>query len=236
MPVTILIVEDEPEIRSMTAKWLVRSGYEVLEAENGRLGWERVQQNHPDIVLTDVAMPEMDGVELCRLIKLGDATAKTPVLIFTSHSEAELQVAGTQAGADAYVPKNTDLRILLARIEALLEARSRAQEETDRTVASTRKLTLSQSVTTLAHHINNSVMAIHAMAGVVDPTNVEHARKLKQVCQVEARKMLLVLRALKEMAEREELKTTVYVGKELMFDLEAELAQLKTPPQGAKTQ
>lgn len=222
MPLTILLVEDEPDIRRMMARWLAHNGYAVEEAENGRAGWERVQQNPPDLVITDVAMPEMDGVELCRLIKLGELTAGIPVLMFTSHSEADLQLAGTKAGADAYIPKNSDLRVLQARIEALAADRARTRQETERT----QRLTLSQSVTTLAHHINNSVMAIHATASVVDPNNPQHAQKLRQVCQTEARKMLLVLRALKEMAEREELKTTVYVGNERMFDLETALKQL----------
>ncbi|HOT37339.1 MAG TPA: response regulator [Candidatus Latescibacteria bacterium] len=230
MPITILLVEDEPGIRSVTAKWLAHHGYAVDEAENGKEGWECIQQRAPDLVITDIAMPEMDGVELCRLIKTTESTADIPVLMFTSHAEADLQLAGTKAGADAYIPKNGDLRVLNARIEALAAARSRARQETERT----RRLTLSQSVTTLAHHINNSVIAIHATASVVDPNNPQQAQKLRHVCQTEARKMLLVLKALKEMAEREELKTTVYVGNELMFDLEAALRQLdsgaKSPP------
>jgi len=222
MPITILLVEDEPAIRSMTAQWLSRNGYAVDEAENGKAAWDHIQQTPPEVVITDVAMPEMDGVELCRLIKTTGSTAGIPVLMFTSHSEADLQLAGTEAGADAYLPKDGDLRVLKARIEALAAARSRALLETEQT----RRLTLSQSVTTLAHHINNSVMAIHATAAVVDPNDPRQAHKLRQVCQTEARKMLLVLKALKAMAERDELKTTVYVGKELMFDLEAALKQL----------
>jgi DNA-binding response OmpR family regulator len=119
MPITILLVEDEPGIRSVTAKWLAHHGYAVDEAENGKEGWECIQQRAPDLVITDIAMPEMDGVELCRLIKTTESTADIPVLMFTSHAEADLQLAGTKAGADAYIPKNGDLRVLNARIEAL---------------------------------------------------------------------------------------------------------------------
>ena len=98
MPINILLVEDEPAIRSMTAQWLSRNGYAVDEAENGKAAWDHIQRTPPEVVITDVAMPEMDGVELCRLIKTTGSTAGIPVLMFTSHSEADLQLAGTEAG------------------------------------------------------------------------------------------------------------------------------------------
>jgi len=223
---TILLVEDETNIRHLMRRWLEHLGYEVYDAPDGKRGWELVQEHMPELVMTDIAMPEMDGVELCRLIKLTDKTSGIPVLVFTSYSETESQLAGAEAGADAYLSKETDLRVLQARIEALLKARLRQSEATRREVASVRRQTLSQSVTTLAHYINNSVMAIHATAGVIDPTKPDQAEKLQRVCQAEARKILVVLRALKRMAEEEDLKTTVYVGHETMFDLEAELARL----------
>ncbi len=229
---TILFVDDEPDVRRTMRYWLASLGYRAIDAVDGEHAWKLVQEHTPDLVMTDVAMPQMDGVELCRRIKLTEATAGIPVIMFTSHDQTDLQLAGTEAGADAYVSKETDFRILQARLEAILKDRTRQSEATQRQVETAKRQTLSQTVTTLAHHINNSVMAIHATASAIDPASPDHARTLRRVCQTEARKMLTVLRALKKMAEEEELKTTVYVGSELMFDLERELTRLASPATG----
>lgn len=227
---TILFVDDEPDFRRTMRYWLESLGYRSVDAVDGEHAWKLIQQQAPDLVMTDVAMPQMDGVELCRRIKLTEATAGIPVIMFTGHDETDLQLSGTKAGADAYVSKETDLRILQARMEAILKDRSRESDARQREVDAIKRQTLGQTVTTLAHHINNSVMAIHATASAVDPANPDQARTLQRVCQTEARKMFTVLRALKKMADEEELKTTVYVGKELMFDLEQELVRLSSPP------
>ncbi len=232
MPITILLVEDQSDVRHLIRLWLQRLGYAVYEATNGREGWEAVSRRKPDIVLSDIAMPEMDGVELCRRIKTSEGTADIPVIMFTSLKEAEIQLAGTSAGADAYLSKDADPRILKARIEALLAARTRQSETTAKQLDTARRQTLGQTVITLAHHLNNSLISIHATASVVKSDNVDDAKKLQQVCLMESRKMLVVLKALKQMADEEELKTTVYVGSEVMFDLEAELARLAEAASG----
>jgi adenylosuccinate lyase len=122
--------------------------------------------------------------------------------------------------------KDTDPRLLRARIDALIKDRTRHDEATARKVQSVQRQTLSQSVTTIAHHINNSVMSIHSAATVIDVNDPEHVRKLQQVCRLEARKILSVIKALQTMAEFDELKTTPYLGEEMMFDLELELSKL----------
>jgi DNA-binding response OmpR family regulator len=222
----ILFSEDESGTRKVISLWLRKAGYEVVEAQNGVDAWEKLQDYVPDMVITDLSMPEMGGMELCRKIKLSDKLAGVPVIVFTSHDEVDRQVEGAAAGADAYLSKDTDLRVLLARIDVLLKEKNRHDEETAREVATIRKATLAQSVTTLAHHISNGIMAIHSAASVIDPENIEHVQRLQNVCQTESRKILHVLKALKKMAEYEELKTTTYVGDELMFDLDTELENL----------
>lgn len=229
MSTRILLVEDQADVRHVAKLWLERLEFEVVEAENGAVALAILPGFDPDLVLTDLAMPVMDGVELCRSIKSDPGTQDIPVLMFTSHTDAEAEVAGTSAGADAYVAKGGDPRILKARIEALVAARTRNTEAVERELDTARRQTLGQTVITLTHHLNNSLISIHAAASVIDPERTDDARKLKQICQTEARKMLVVLRALKEMAEHEELKTTTYVNDELMFDLEAELSRLANP-------
>jgi CheY-like chemotaxis protein len=226
MPATILLVEDEADIRMLTRMWLEAEGYTVREADDGQMAWESIAQTAPDIVLTDMAMPVMDGAELCGLIKSTEETSGIPVVILTSHTEVATRMAGTDAGADAYISKYDDRGILRSRIEALLAAGVRQSEVVRREVETAELRTLGQTVITLAHHLNNSLMSISATAEVIDSGNTDHAERLKSVCTVEVRKMFRVMGALREMAEAQELKTTRYVGTELMFDLESDLKKL----------
>ena len=226
--VKVLIAEDDAVTRKLFTALLKRAGHEPWAFADGQQAWEAYEREPTAVCITDWLMPEVSGVELCRLIKSTEATAGIPVLMFTSYTEVESQVASTDAGADAYIPKGSDLRIMQARIDALLREKTRQSEASQKDIATAQRQTLSQTVVTLAHHINNSLMSIHATASVVDVTRPEHAERLKSVCRNEVRKMFKVLTALKAMADEQELKTTTYVGRDVMFDLEAELKSLDT--------
>ena len=227
MAVTVLYVEDEATTRRVFSIWLEKMGYTAIIATNGCEAWKILQATIPDIILTDLSMPEMDGAELCRRVKLNDNLSHIPVIVLTSHTEVDQQVAGADAGADDYVLKDTNLRILQARMQALLKAQIRRDEVTRREVEDVQQQTLSQAVTTLAHHINNSVMSINSTADVINPQNEEHVKKLREVCKLESHRILLVLKTLKQMTEMRELKSTTYVGNELMFDLNSGLSELE---------
>ena len=226
MTTRVLYAEDDAGTRRVIALALSKMGYIVKATKDGKEAWEALPEFHPDIVLTDLSMPEMDGAELCRRIRENGPTSSMPIIVLTSHRDVDYQVQGAEAGADAYLVKDTDLRVLNARMQALLKTTTRNAETTRREVESVQRQTLSQSVTTVAHHINNSVMAISSAARVIDPANAEHVAKLQHVCQLESRKILFVLKALKKMADTEELKSTTYVGEELMFDLAEGLKSL----------
>jgi two-component system, OmpR family, response regulator MprA len=114
----ILVVDDELPVRDSLRRALVLEGHEVVQAANGREALAAAAEVAPDLIVLDVLMPELDGLEVCR--RLRAASDRTPVLMLTARSEVEDRVAGLDAGADDYLGKPFALDELLARVRALL--------------------------------------------------------------------------------------------------------------------
>lgn len=120
----ILIIDDDSDIRSFIRYNLEKSDYKVLAADNGKEGVEIVKEHKPDLILLDVMMPGMDGMEVCTLIR-EDKELKQPVIAFlTARSEDYSQIAGFDAGGDDYITKPIRPRVLLSRVQALLRRNS----------------------------------------------------------------------------------------------------------------
>lgn len=122
----ILIVEDEAPLMFTVKTCLEHNGYRVLQAENGRQGLEMALQEKPALVILDVGLPELSGVEVCASLRKVDFAP--PILMLTSRAELADRVTGLNAGADDYLPKPFQVPELLARINALLR-RSRREEQ-----------------------------------------------------------------------------------------------------------
>jgi len=131
----VLVVEDNAEMRRLLA-FVVGREYRVRTARNGREALDAVRERAPDLVLTDVMMPEMSGTELCRAIRGDPETAGLPVVLVTSKAEREMKIEGLEGGADDYVTKPFHPRELLARVRALVRLRQlqRDLEERNRTL------------------------------------------------------------------------------------------------------
>ena len=115
---TILIAEDDPEVRQALERILGFEGYSFVSVADGAAALEAVKSHHPALILLDVMMPFVDGLEVCRTLRSrGD---RTPILMLTAREEVPDRVAGLDAGADDYVAKPFALDELLARIRALL--------------------------------------------------------------------------------------------------------------------
>ena len=123
----VLVVEDNPDMRQLLA-FLLRREFRVRLARNGREALEAVRERPPELILTDVMMPEMSGTELCRAIKGDPQTEGIPVVLVTSKAEREMKVEGLELGADDYVTKPFHPRELMARVRSLVHLR-RLQEE-----------------------------------------------------------------------------------------------------------
>jgi two-component system alkaline phosphatase synthesis response regulator PhoP len=125
---TILLIDDEDDIRDLLEYNLKKEGFKVLCASNGREGIKVAKENIPDLVLLDVMMPEMDGVEVCEVLRNHESTKDILIAFLTARNEDYSQIAGLDAGADDYVSKPIKPRVLASRIKALLR-RKRLKNE-----------------------------------------------------------------------------------------------------------
>jgi len=124
---SICLVEDEQKVAAFFCKGLQENGYQVKEAKNGAMAKSLLQSNDFDLLILDVMLPDINGIELCRQIRHGDN--KTPILMLSALDQVQNKVSGLKAGADDYLTKPFHFSELLARIEALLRRQNSSGEE-----------------------------------------------------------------------------------------------------------
>ena len=124
----LLIVEDNPDMQNFIASVLCEE-FQVSTADDGLQGWETIQKQQPDLVISDVMMPNMDGFELCRRMKSTYETSHIPVILLTSLSEKTQQLQGLGLGADDYLTKPFDMALLSQRIKSILRNRKIIREK-----------------------------------------------------------------------------------------------------------
>jgi two-component system alkaline phosphatase synthesis response regulator PhoP len=131
---TILLVDDETDILDFLSYNIRKEGYKVFTATNGEDGVKLAQQLSPSLIILDVMMPKMDGIEACQIIRK-DLNISQPIIAFlTSRAEDYAQIAGFEAGADDYISKPVRPRLLLAKIESLLKRLNNKGIETEKLV------------------------------------------------------------------------------------------------------
>ncbi|HEB71590.1 MAG TPA: response regulator [Nitrospirae bacterium] len=116
-----LVVDDYHSMRVTLKERLVKLGFEVTEAENGLEGLEKIREDIPDMVFTDIVMPVMDGLELCQEIKNDQALVNLPVVVLSTHADASYILKALRNGADDYVPKPIDFKLLEKVVMRLID-------------------------------------------------------------------------------------------------------------------
>lgn len=124
----IVIVEDELDILEVLVYNLEREGFEVLSTDHGTKGLELITTQKPDLVVLDLMLPGMDGLEICQKVRANDSVAATPIIMLTAKSEESDVVLGLGLGADDYLSKPFSPKVLVARIKAMLR-RSKTTED-----------------------------------------------------------------------------------------------------------
>jgi len=119
-PFKILIVDDEPDILDFLQYNLNKEGYETETAENGKVAVAKAKEFYPHLILLDIMMPVMDGIEACRELRSHPEFKKTIIAFLTARSEDYSQMAGFDVGADDYITKPIKPRVLMSRVKALL--------------------------------------------------------------------------------------------------------------------
>ncbi len=117
---TVLVVEDEPDIRELVRYNLERSGFRVVEAEDGEAALALVRSERPALVILDLMLPEADGMEICRILRGKPETAALPIVMLTAKAGEVDRVLGLELGADDYITKPFSPRELIARVRAVL--------------------------------------------------------------------------------------------------------------------
>ncbi len=120
MAARVLVVEDEPDIRDLLSLHLAREGFEVRTAGTGSQGLKEVKSKHPDLIVLDLMLPELDGLEVCRRLRHDPDTASIPVIMLTAKGDEADRVVGLEIGADDYVTKPFSPKELVARVRAVL--------------------------------------------------------------------------------------------------------------------
>lgn len=128
---TILVIEDERSLGELLTYNLKREGFEVQHASDGQDGLRRAQTVLPDLIILDLMLPVIDGLEVCRTLRAGARTKSIPVLILTARSEEIDEVVGFQMGADDYVTKPFKMKALIQRVKALLRRNLPAEQTAD---------------------------------------------------------------------------------------------------------
>jgi two-component system alkaline phosphatase synthesis response regulator PhoP len=128
----ILLVDDEPDILEFLGYNLTKEGYKIFKAANGKDALKIAAEAKPHLIILDVMMPEMDGMETCREIKQIPALNKSIIAFLTARSEDYSQIAGFDAGADDYIAKPIKPRVFISRVKALLRRFSTTEETGDR--------------------------------------------------------------------------------------------------------
>ncbi|UWG98611.1 response regulator transcription factor [Dehalobacter sp. DCM] len=125
----ILIVEDEVNIAELVKYNLIKSGYSADYEVNGNTAYERILAEKPDAVILDRMLPEMDGLEICRLLRQNEDTRLLPIIMITARSEEIDRIVGLEVGADDYVTKPFSVKELVARVKAHLRRTTWIEQE-----------------------------------------------------------------------------------------------------------
>ena len=182
----LLIVEDNSDVRKYIKDNLAKD-YRTLEAVDGEDGWNKSIEQIPDLIISDVMMPKMDGFELCKKLKTDERTSHIPVILLTAKAAKEDKLAGYETGADEYLMKPFDTDELKSRIKNLIEQRKRVQEYfrkqgligiDQQKITSVDKKFLQRSFDIINKHISNSSFSVEMFA---DELAISHSGLQKKI-------------------------------------------------------
>lgn len=183
----ILVVEDNADLREMVKEHL-QDKYFVLEAENGLVGLKSAEEHIPDLIISDIMMPEMDGYKLCSKIKTNEKTNHIPVILLTAKASTEDKLEGLETGADDYLIKPFNEDELKIRVRNLIAIRRQMREKyqshmllkpADVVVPSSQKLFVDKLVSLIEKNINNEEFSVEILSEEIGMSRTQLHRKVK---------------------------------------------------------
>ena len=185
----ILVVEDNPDIRAYLRENL-EAEYRISEASDGKEGLEKALAEPPALIVADIAMPRMDGIEMCAKVKSAIDTSHVPVILLTARTSLVFKVDGLENGADDYITKPFHMRLLAARIKNLIKSRKVLHDHFAKTfdlapsnlaIHSMDEQLLSQIKTVVERHIDDSDFSVDLFASALNMSRMQLYRKLKSL-------------------------------------------------------
>lgn len=198
----VLLAEDNTDVRAFIRSQLI-DRFEVLEAVNGRVGFEMALNHMPELIISDVMMPEMNGIEFCNLIKQDVRTSHIPVILLTAKTEQAHRLEGIEAGADDYLPKPFNVKELNVRVQKLIELRVRLRNRLMEAPALSYtpldgcpvENQFVEQVTTCIHdHLADPGFSVSMLAEHVKLSEPQLNRKLKAITGISSGKYIQTIR------------------------------------------
>ena len=199
---TVLIVEDNEDMRQFI-RYILSDSYNLIEAENGEEGFEVAKKHLPDVVISDVMMPKTDGFDLCQLLKTNVATNHIPVILLTAYALDEQKQVGFESGADAYISKPFNVRLLKTRVRKLIENRKKIRESFSNFLLNeTKQETLGkveqQFITDFTQYVENSIanpeLNIDEIADALGLSRSNLYRKIKSLTDYSPNELIRTIR------------------------------------------
>jgi len=198
----MLLVDDNPDVRYFI-KSHFNNNFQVLEAENGLEGWNIALKTIPDIIISDVMMPDMDGFEFCRNIRKDERTSHIPIILVTALGSREHEIEGLSQGADDYITKPFDLAILQTKVENILSVRqSLKQKYTSEMLLQPRNILLSspderflqKAIEVVENNISDADLDIERFAVEIGVSRMQLYRKLDALTEMTVKEFVRNIR------------------------------------------
>lgn len=198
----ILIVEDNADIRAYLSESL-ESRYKIIQAKNGEDGLEKSKAELPDLILADISMPKMDGIEMCHQLKSALTTSHIPIILLTARTSLIFKIDSLEKGADDYVTKPFNMRLLEAKIKNLIDSRNQLKEKFTKNfdlspsgvaINSVDEKLLNQIKTVVEKNIDNSNFSVEQLANALIMSRMQLYRKLKALTGKSPNKIIREIR------------------------------------------
>lgn len=218
----VLVVDDNAEVRQYVAQ-LLGGDYDVRQAADGKEGLDTALKTVPDLIVCDVMMPVMDGLEMCRRVKEAAATSHVPVILLTSNAQENQRAEGYDCGADAYITKPFSSKVLLSRVRNLLENRKRLKyvyasgaDDEAKDAADPDSRFMADFGRVVRERMSDSSLSVETISSALGLSRVQMYRKVKQLTGQSPVEIIRVTRLKK--AEHL-LKSTKMTVSEISYDV-----------------
>ncbi|WP_075589936.1 hybrid sensor histidine kinase/response regulator transcription factor [Labilibacter marinus] len=183
----VLIAEDNHDLRIFIATSL-KNDFDVIQAEDGKIALELIIEHMPDLIISDIMMPEIDGIELCKQVKTTEATSHIPVILLTAKNTVESQIEGYETGADSYLNKPFNMDVLQASIQSILKNREQLRKKFQKEIEISPDLVANNStdskfmdkiLSIIQEHLSDSDFSVEMLAEKYGVSRIYLNRKIK---------------------------------------------------------